>query len=324
MERATKSPHGANRWDEFRREFGTVWRALPNKGLFFLLLAGWTALFEWLGNPTFGYVKTASLFRWLYGAYTSPGSEDGHGLLIPLVVLGLFWWKRKALLAVEKRLWLPGLVPLGLAVAGHVLCYLIQQPRLSVLVWLGGLYALMATVWGWRFAAASFFPFVLLGFCMPQGTALDALTVPLRRVSTEWAVFMARELLGIPVLNEGVIILDPRGAYQYEVAAPCSGIHSFIAMLALTTIYGFITFKTAWRRGLMIALALPLALLGNVFRLVAIIVAAEGFGRQAGEFVHEWFGFATFMLALVVMLVVGNWLREDAEAPAPAVISEAT
>lgn len=128
--------------EQVLKDLGAVWRAFPNKGLFFCLLAAWVALFETVGNATFGYVRTPSLFRWLYVIYTAPGSEDAHGLLLPLVVLGLCWWKRRALMDAEKRLWPPGLVLLGLAVVAHVLCYVVQQPRLSVLAFLGGLYAL--------------------------------------------------------------------------------------------------------------------------------------------------------------------------------------
>jgi exosortase len=299
-----------NSLDNFQREFGEAWRAMPNKCLFFVLLGGWVLLFALLGNPTMGYFKTPSLFGWLYGAYTRPGSEDEHGLLIPFIVLGLLWWKRRALLEIEKQVWLPGLIPFALAAALHVVGYLIQQPRLSAAGLFGGLYALIAVVWGWRFARACFFPMVLLVFSMPLGDVIEPVTIPLRMISTKAALFVVRDLLGIQVLAEGVMIMDPKGTYQYEVAAPCSGIHSFIAMLALTTIYGFITFRTNWRRGLIAFLALPLALMGNVLRLVCIIVAAEAFGREAGEFVHNWFGFATFLMALFVMFVVGGWLRE--------------
>lgn len=309
-----EATNGVNRaeskFESFQQEFAELWQAIPNKGLFFVLLGGWVLLFALVGNPTMGYFKTPSLFGWLYGTYTRPGSEDEHGLLIPFIVLGLLWWKRRALMEVEKEIWLPGLIPLGLATALHVFGYLIQQPRISAAALFGGFYSLIAVVWGWRFARACLFPMVLLIFSMPLGDVIEPVTIPLRMLSTKMALFVVRDLLAIQVHSEGVMIFDPKGSYQYEVAAPCSGIHSFIAMLALTTIYGFITFKTNWRRGVIIALALPLALAGNVFRLVSIIVAAEAFGREAGEAVHNWFGFVTFLMALFVMFTVSTWLKE--------------
>lgn len=299
----------------FSAEFAAAWQQFPDKGLFFGLLAVWAALFHFLGSSTFGYVASPSLFRWLHVAYTWQGSEDGHGLLIPFVVVGLFWWKRQVLLDTPKGTWLPGLIFLAGGVVLHVLGYLVQQPRVSVVAFFGGVYALLALVWGWRFVVACFFPFVLLAFCIPVGSLAEPLTVPLRKVSTDIAVFTVRDLLGIPVVQEGVQIMDPRGTYTYEVAAACSGIRSLVTLVALTTIYGFTTFTRTWKRLLMVALALPLALLGNVLRLMTIIVAAEAFGHAAGEFAHDWFGFLTFALALAAMLGLGHWLRE----PAPVV-----
>ena len=49
--------------DSLSEEIRACWRALPDKGLFFGLLAVWLLLFQFLGNATFGYVRTASLFE---------------------------------------------------------------------------------------------------------------------------------------------------------------------------------------------------------------------------------------------------------------------
>ena len=81
--------------EEFRLEFLKYWHRLPNKGFFFVMLAAWLALFQFLGNSTFGYLPTASLLRWMYVVYL-PGPDtaavdDAHGMIIPFLVLGLFW-----------------------------------------------------------------------------------------------------------------------------------------------------------------------------------------------------------------------------------------
>lgn len=309
--------------EEFREELPIVWQQIPDKTFFFGLLAAWLALFYFLGNPTFGYIKSSSLFTWMYDSYNAPNSDDTQGNLIPFIVLGLFWWKRKELLATPKQFWLPGLFFLGGATLLHVFGYLIQQPRVSIVAMLVGVYALIALVWGPRFALASFFPLFLLVFSIPVGTLSDRLTVPLRHYSTDIAVAVARHALGIPVLQQGVQIFDPKGTYSYQVAAACSGIRSLTALTALMAIYAWMTFRTGWKRLLILALAIPLALLGNVVRLVGIIVASQAFGKAAGEFVHNWFGFVTFALALAAMLAVGHWLREPPTPPAAPEVSAA-
>lgn len=301
--------------DELRTEFPRVWREIPDKWLFLVLLAAWLSVFHVVGNPTFGYHNTPSLLGWMYGTYVVPNSDDGHGLLIPFVVLGLLWWKREELSSVPKGVWLFGLVLLTGCVALHLTGYLIQQPRVSIVAMLTGIWVLAAIVWGWPLGRAMLFPMVLLVFCVPIGTLADPLTVPLRQLSTDIAVGISRGVLGIPVLQKGVLITDPQGRYHYEVAAACSGIRSLITLFAVNTIYAFLTFKAPWKRLVVIAFALPLALLGNVIRLVGIIVAAEAFGQTAGQVAHDWFGFVTFALALLALAAAGRWLR-DPDGPA--------
>src|ERR1700745_754455 len=83
-------------------EFAVCWRQLPNKFFFITLLGAWMLLFHLYGNATFGYIAdSASLPYWMWFTYTNPAGngEDGHGVLVPFVVLGLFWWKRKTLLS---------------------------------------------------------------------------------------------------------------------------------------------------------------------------------------------------------------------------------
>src|ERR1700722_12076755 len=85
----------------FPGEFRRCWDQLPNKGVFFPLLIAWLLLFQFVGNPTFGYIDSSSLLYWMavsYGILTGGNSEDSHGLLLPFVVIGMLWWKRKELL----------------------------------------------------------------------------------------------------------------------------------------------------------------------------------------------------------------------------------
>jgi len=52
---------------------------------FFLLLAAWLALFQFMGNSVLGYIHTSSLFSWMHEAYRSSGgsaNDDAHGNFI--------------------------------------------------------------------------------------------------------------------------------------------------------------------------------------------------------------------------------------------------
>ena len=68
--------------DELRRDFPGVWQRLPFKGVFISLLVLWVLLFEFLGNSTFGYINTHSIFGWTFYDYLTQ-MDDEHGFLIP-------------------------------------------------------------------------------------------------------------------------------------------------------------------------------------------------------------------------------------------------
>jgi exosortase len=295
----------------FWAEFQDYWRRVPDKGLFLTLLAGWCALFQLAGISSFNFETVRpSLFEWLYHAWNAPALDSSQGNLIPFVVAVLLWVRRRELAASITGLWWPGLAVVGLALLIHILGFLAQQQRVSVIALFLGIYGLAGVVWGWRTMRASFFPMVLFAFCMPLGTFAEELTLPLRLLATSVTRMVCHGLLGIGVVQDGTKLLDPLGQYQYDVAAACSGIHSFVALLAVTLIFSWLTYRTFWRRGLIVALTLPLVVLCNVVRLVVIILANQAFGHEAGDFVHEWFGFVTYLVAIGCLLVVARWLKE--------------
>jgi exosortase len=302
----------------FRDELGSYWQKAPNKPLFFVVFAAWLALFMVLGNPTLGYVDSPSIFGWLEWIYTK-SPDDSHGRLIPFVVLVLFWLKRKELLEAARQPWWPGIVLLVLALGLHVIGYSIQQPQVCLVAFFAGLYAIMGITWGLGWLKASFFPFFLFGFCVPSANVLVALTLPLRVFATKIAAVLCHGLLGIDVIQQGTRILDALGQYQYEVAAACSGIRSLTAITAIAMIYGFMSFTKTWQRILIIASAVPLAIVSNVVRLSSIIVAAEAFGQKAGDWVHSstWVSLLPYIPAIGGMLLLGHFISKPWRRPKP-------
>jgi exosortase/archaeosortase family protein len=68
-------------------------------------------------------------------------------------------------------------------------------------------------------------------------------------------------------------------------------------------------FKQWWPRLVIIALAMPLAVAGNVVRITTIIIVGKAFGHDAGVMIEQKFGFVTFAVALAGMFGV-SWLIE--------------
>jgi exosortase len=304
--------------EEFRLEFVGLWRRLPNKTYFLILLAVWLALFEVLGNPAVGFPKTHSLLHWMYWVF-QPNSavdrDDAQGLIAPIVVLGVFWWKRNELLATNLRTWMPaiGVVCLGLLL--HLFGFRVQQQRISIIGLFTGIYGLMGLIWGPVWLRKSFFPFCLLAFCVPLGTLSQPITFRLRLLVCQLVEVISQYLLQIDVIRIGTAIRDPGNRFQYEVAPACSGIHSLITTIGLALVYGMIAFRTWWRRGLVFLSAFPLAILGNTLRMLAIVTAAEIGGQEWGNNVHDsWLGsLIPYFLVFTGLILAGRWFGEPSK-----------
>lgn len=300
--------------DEFQNELILLWQRLPNKAFFFTLLAAWLVLFQWRGNSILGYIHTPSLFSWMYEAYNTPNTaaDDKIGNLIPFLVLGLFWWKRRELLELPLKIWIPGLAIVLLGMVFHVIGYMIQEPRVSIIGMFTGIYGLMGLAWGWRWLKGSFFPFFLFIFSIPLGNHSDIITTRLQLLVCWLVEVISHNLMGIGVIRAGTQLYDPSGAYQYEVAAACSGIRSLFSIFLLATAYGFLNFRALWKRVFFMALAFPFSVLGNLVRMLCIIFTASLFGQKAGDWVHENLivSILPYVPAIVGLLWIGGWMEK--------------
>jgi len=303
---------------DWRADTIECWRRLPNKAFFFALLAAWLLLFQFFGNSTLGYIHTSSLFQWLFFVYNIGGgdnaTDDSYGNVIPALVAGLFWWKRRELLALPLKVWWPGWWLLAAAVLLHVAGFLIQQPLVSIVALIAGIYALMGMAWGPEWLRHSSYPFCLFVFSIPLTAHLNFILFPLRMLVC-WLVEMTAHLIGINVIRIGTQLLDPSGNYGYDVAAACGGMRSLIAIFLLATVYAFGAFRSPGKRIFLIATAVPFAILGNMARLLCVIVAAEIGGQHWGDYVHEGGPFGIISLlpylpGIVGLLFLGRWLEK--------------
>ena len=99
------------------QEIQFYWSKLPDSAVFLGLAAAWVLLFQFFGWTSAVAGRTDSLFGWMWDKWTDPANDASHGKLIPWVVLGLLWFRRKKLVESVRGVWWPGLIGLGLGVA---------------------------------------------------------------------------------------------------------------------------------------------------------------------------------------------------------------
>jgi len=271
-------------------------------------------LFHLMGNAVEHNVGSRSAFAWMTARWSdkiSYGADYSHGWLIPLFSLAVLWYRRRELIMAPKEFCQWGLAVIVLALMIHWLGVKIQQTRLSLFALILLMWGLPLYFFGWRTARLLIFPAAYLIFCIPL-TFLDTLSFPLRIFATSLSTHVANAL-GLGVYNSGSqIIADAAGGLKFDVADPCSGLRSLLAMLAVTAGYAYFTQKTLLKQWVLFLVGIPLALAGNSARIISIIIAAAAFGEKAAlKIYHDYSGYIMFIVAVGLMVGVGALLNMD-------------
>lgn len=267
------------------------------------------AVWQFFGNATRGYVQTDSMFWWWISQWLDPQAETEHGWLV-LGISGWLLWRnlKEGVRGDESRqdagvTWAAVAMVAGLAL--NLAGFVAQQTRVGIVGFLLFAWGVLRLGGGARWGRAAAFPLGFLLFAVPVNV-LDTAGFWLRVGVVDASTALARGA-GIALVRNGTQLFAPDGHYQYDVVAACSGMRSLVALSALALLIGYLNFRTWWRRGLMLALCWPLAFLGNVARMMAIILAAQAGGQAWGERAHDVMGYGVFVIVLG-----GVWLASEA------------
>ncbi|MBJ6723695.1 exosortase A [Geomesophilobacter sediminis] len=230
-----------------------------------------------------------------------------HGFVVPLIAGYFAYLRREEILGAEVAPWWPGL---GLVLAG-LLELLIGwlgteyfSMRISIVVVLAGLTLFF---FGKQLFRLMLLPLGYLLFMIPLPYLVyDSVAFPLKLFVTKVSIAFL-QAVGVVVMREGNIIILP--STTLEVADACSGIRSLISLLAIGVAYAFYLPMSGWRRLLLVACSIPIAVFANACRVIGTGFLAQYWGSRAAEgFFHEFAGLAVFGVAMVLMLSLGTLL----------------
>ena len=167
----------------------------------------------------------------------------------------------------------------------------------------------------WMRAAA--FPLAYLIFMVPMPDAMaDALETASKYASAE-AANLFFHLSGTPFLRAGLIFQLPN--ITIEVAQECSGIRSSWVLFITSVLAANLFLKSSWRRLVLVALVIPLAILRNGFRIFVIGLLCVNAGPQMiNSVIHRRGGPVFFVLSLIPFLLLLWWLRKGEIRVRPA------
>ena len=269
----------------------------------------------------------SSAIMWLVNYWNTNGADLSYGWIIPLVSIYIVLARRHLLAAAPQSNHWGGLIVIVLALLWHWFGVRTQQTRISILSLIGLLWGIPFYLYGWRVARILLFPCVYLLFCIPP-SLMDALTVPLRLMTSVVSTSVLNGL-GIPALRQGTLILstDP-GGFKLGVDDLCSGLRSLMAIAALTSVYAYFMDMALWKKFVLFFSAIPLAIVGNVVRVITVALVAGTLGQEwAMGFYHDYSGYVVFIVAILLTMGVATllerfsgrslwkWIRKYKNAP---------
>lgn len=254
-------------------------------------------------------------FTYLFQEWTE--NEDyGHGIFVPFISLALIWWRREHILAAGLAPTWWGLLPvtlgLGLFVVGELATLYFLQHLSFWLVFIG----LVLSIAGLPAMRRMAFPLgYLLVMIPPPHMLQQSLSSSLQLISSALGVGCL-QLVGITAFREGNVI--DLGPMQLQVVEACSGLRYLFPLMALTLLCAYLFQDRMWRRVVLVASAIPLAVLLNGLRIGLIGVLVEYFGNGAAEgFMHAFEGWFLFVLSLA-LLGLELWLLGKIGQPTSA------
>ncbi|HNX35826.1 MAG TPA: exosortase/archaeosortase family protein [Kiritimatiellia bacterium] len=243
--------------------------------------------------------------------FASPLEDMSHGWLVPFVSLYVLWAQRKALrVAAGEPCWRGAVwVALFLVIAwfgGRG-----GQSRLEQVSFIGLVWAVPYAFWGRGVGRLMRFPAAYLVFTIPVSSFIDFFTIHLRILSSSLATGILNGV-GVAVERSGTALFSrvPGAEFNVDVADPCSGIRSLFALMALTAAYAYFTQKTVLRKWALFFCSLPIAMIGNMARIMSICLVAMGFGQEAATgYYHDYSGYVIFLVGVLLMIKSGEWIQ---------------
>jgi exosortase len=238
--------------------------------------------------------------KWALDIWTDPNYS--HGMLIPFISLYLLKQRFSQLREAQSvpcNMGLLFILPaLLIFVLGSVAGEQFSQ-RVSFVVLL---YGLVLFIEGKEVAKLLLFPIALFIFAIPLPYILyNAIAFPLKLIATKIAAGTIR-LFGMPVFRDGNVIHLPHTTL--EVVDACSGIRSLMTLITLAFLLASFQLRSFWKRGLLVFLALPLAVIANAGRVALTGLLTKSNPAWGSGTLHEITGWGVFVVSFGLLLVI--------------------
>lgn len=276
-------------------------------------------LISWLAGHAdmlaLGVLLIVALWPILVGIYGSWFDENAymeHGILVIPAAAYMAWTKKERLktIPLQPAGWGVFLLLWGaLQAMVGIVAQWIWVERTSFLVSLVGY---IVAVFGWRMVRELVYPLcTLILMIAPPSFIFERLTLNLQLLASRLGEFFL-ETLGYSVLREGNV-LEMVGI-KLSVEEACSGIRSLVAIFFMCVLYNYFFVEGRRMKALLLALCIPVAILGNAVRILATGVASQYNPALVQGAAHEAFGYVSVVAAAAGVIALHLILQSIAKA----------
>ena len=231
----------------------------------------------------------------MFGSWLDDKAYMDHGLLVVPAAAYMVSAKWSKLVGIPRSpsawgvlLLLLGALSATLGLAAHF----IWVGRMAFLVSLVGL---ILAVYGFRMVRELVYPLCTLIFMVaPPSFVYERVTLSLQLLASRLGE-VSLESLGYSVVREGNI-LELVGV-KLSIEEACSGLRSLLSITFMCTLYNYFFVNGNRLRAFILVMAVPIAVLGNVFRIVATGVASQYNKELVHGEAHELFGYVSIVAA---------------------------
>jgi len=233
-----------------------------------------------------------------------------HGYLVPFVALWAATAHRETLAQLPAAPVPGGRLALGVLALAYVAGLGFGDETLLGLLFVATVAVAVLALRGVQWLRTLQFPVAYLLFMVPLPNSwVTPLIVELQLFVSTVAVRLL-QAVDVAIFREGNVLTLP-GDRTLFVAEACSGITSLVTLIPIGVFIAYFTDSVPWRRAVLVATVVPIALAGNLLRVIlTVMLAIEVDVEFATEGpLHEWAGVGTYVIGCICLLAVGETLR---------------
>jgi exosortase len=199
-----------------------------------------------------------------------------------------------------------GLLLLGIGLGLYLFFYNDKAYYLASFAMLALIMGLVWTLNGLWWLRMLSFPIGYLTLMVPL-PFVERVTLPLALFTGVCSTALVR-FFGLELTVIGNAVKLPNA--DLLIGAQCSGINSMIALIALTALCAYVLEGPWWGRSMLVVLAVPIAMLGNILRVANLLVVARYWGADAAfRFYHDYSGIVFFAVVLLLLIPLTRILQ---------------